>query len=316
VSEDALNLYPKFVLSFNAFAIFSLAANAQSIEVPFNWKVGNASDYALEVTAKRPEAPGAVCTVHGKLKLEVLARTATTADIRTTPSGLNFKSPCLAPSLRQTLLMRLNGVAIESTVTPSTTEAVLKDVEKMRKALSESLYRNLIWLGETVSPTMRAEILEQFEPILTGDLRFLISSTGLIEPLTRFVDETADVTKPIVTSQYMPSPFGSEKLPGSIEIVVVRLDEKLNEATFVAHTRYEQAALTAAFHQFGLKVLGDKIDAIDRAAVFKRNYASNSTVKQRVNTSTGWLLESHFVNTVHMDSKLLLDEVKLRLIPN
>jgi HNH/ENDO VII superfamily nuclease with conserved GHE residues len=109
VSEIALNLHPKFVLSLSATALFSIAANGQSIEVPFNWKAGAASDYALEVTAKRPESPGEICTLNGRLKLEVLARSATTADIRTTPSTLNFKVPCRAPSLRQTLLMRLNG---------------------------------------------------------------------------------------------------------------------------------------------------------------------------------------------------------------
>ncbi len=305
-----------FVLTLSAGALCALTARGESIEVPFNWKPGSASDYALEVTAQRPEAPGEVCTLYGRLKLEVLARTATTADIRTTASALDFKAPCLAPSLRQTLLMQLDGVAIESSITPSSSEVALKNVEQVRKALSESAYSNLIWLGKSVSPTVRAELLEQLEPILTGDLRFLSGATGVMEPLTRFVDEPADTNKPIVTSQLLLSPFGGPTLPGTIEIAVKRLEENPEEATFVDDSRYEPAALTAAFHQFGLKVLGDKIDAADRAAVFKRTFTKSTSIKQRVNTNTGWLLESHFRSLVHLDDKLLLDEVKLTLIAN
>lgn len=303
---------------FAAHLVTTFSAHAAPLEIPFNWKPGNASDYALEVISERPEALGVPCIMRGNFRLEVLSRTATTADIRATPSGIKFVAACIAPSLRQTLLIRLSGTPIEATLTPSTAETEIKNAEQMRKSLAQSMRDNRIWTGQNVSASDRADIIRQLEPIVTGDMRQLAGVTGLIDPLTRFIDEAADTEKPTTVSDTLPNPFGSDPLTGSITIKVESVDKKLNTAWLAATSLYDAAAITAAFHQVGLKLLnnkdGAKADATDRASLLKRKYESYSTVQQHVNTATGWLLESHFTNTVKLDEKLLLDIVRLKLI--
>ena len=291
------------------------SASAEVVRVPFGWAAGQSRAYQVSTSVERAgNLMGGRCTLTGRLAVTVQQRDAKSAHMRLLLTALKADDGCDTPSMRQHIWRQLADIPLDMVLEPATRNVTMPDIERVRESFFSAVGESRLWFGRPAPAAMRKQITEQLRTVFVTD-DMLAKSTGLVVDLMSAVGREYDTGTVDQVAVTMPNPFGGGRLPATASIGAAFAAANRDEFVFTIATRYDNAAYAAALKKMVGAIVADTPGEAEANARRQDRLDVGSTLKQRIQLSTGWVIESETKSTMQLNAGTQTDIVKMVFLP-
>lgn len=292
------------------------SASAEVITVPFGWAAGQTRVYQVSTRVERAgDLTGGHCSLSGRLAVTVRQRDATSAHMRFLLTALKADDRCETPSMRQNIWTQLAGIPLDMVLQPAAGAVAIPDIERIRESFFSAVGGSSQWFGRPVPAALRKDITEQLRKVfVTADV--FAKSTGFVSDLMSAVGGEYDTSTVDQVAVSLPNPFGGAPLPATASISTTLATTNRDEFTLTIATRYDSAAYAAALKKMVSEIVASKPDEAELNSRRQDAVDAGSVMTQRIQRSTGWVIESETKSTTRLNAGTQTDRVKMAFLPN
>lgn len=307
---------PQALIICATLALSVANASAEVITVPFGWVAGQTRVYQVSTRVERVgDLTGGHCTLTARLAVMVQQRDAKSAHMRFLLTALKADDRCETPSMRQNIWAQLAGIPLDMVLQPAAGTVTIPDIERVRESFFAAVGESSQWFGRPVPTALRKDITEQLRKVFVTAEAFA-KSTGFVSDLMSAVGGEYDSSAADQIAVSLPNPFGGAPLPATASISTTLATTNRDEFSLTIATRYDSVAYAAALKKMVGAIVAGKPDGAELNSRRQDTIDAGSTMTQRIQRSTGWVVESETKTTTRLNAGTQTDSVKMVFLPN